>query len=369
MFRSCLTLLALLAAFGVAQVDSYGQDGTPWNDFLRKHADVSALFAASLSQGGNYPGAADFFTEALRLLPGEERWDARRAEYARRLVAAAEGLETVENLSLEDRRYLMEAAAEFTREARVKPPAEALGFHPLGLHTISIPKVEFSGTPFLEALDQIERWSREFDPDGVGLKIEIEEGIKLTPNLGKMMITLRLPEVTLAEALRYTCTLAQTKYTVEDQSVRVEMISSRSSELPSYHIPVEGSAFAPLSGSVKSHLEERGFSFLQGGGAYYDHGKRELFVKARESQIPGMVLWLRIEGTLRDEEDVHRRGLARMARAEAYGLENLTAASESRYREALGYFVWLEENHKDVRLAEISERIAELRERLRALSP
>ena len=357
--------IVLLVFIGTWRLDGGGDTAekqAELNRVLRKHADASALFAASLSRYGNHPGAVDFFTEALCLLPGDERWATRRAEYTRRLAGALEDLGKVNDLDVEDRRYLMEAAAEFTKEPPKKPPVGPVGLHPLRLQTILIPKIEFREIPFLEALGQIEQWSREFDPDGMGLEIEIEEDIKLAPDLRKATITLRLSQVALAEALRYTCSLAQMRYTIEEQSVRVERISYPLTDLPNFFMPVDGSAFSPVSGNVKGHFEERGFSFPQGGGAVYDHEKRELFVKTLESQIPGIVLWMRREGTLQDEEDVYRRGLARIARADAYRMDNLTAASEDRYREALGYFVWLEKKREDFKTYEVSDAIKILRD-------
>ena len=339
-----LALSALMFTVPLGGEDSSLESVARWNGFLREQADVSALFAAGLSEDQNHPGALDFFTEALLLLPEGERWDVRRAEYTRRLGKAVEALENIKGIESEDRRYLREAAEEFTKRPSKKRPGEAVGFHPLRLKTIIVPKIEFKDTPFLDALDQIENWSRELDPEGVGLDINVEEGIMSAPDSQKVAIFLRLYDVPLDEALRYTCSLAQTRYMIEDHSIRVERITSHSSELPTFSIPVEGPAFAPVSGNVKGHLEERGFSFPHSGSAVYSHEKRELFVKVLESQIPGIVLWLRREGALRDEEDVYLRGIARIARAKAYEKETLLAASENRYREALGYFAWLEKN-------------------------
>lgn len=334
---------------------------------LRQWSDDRAFFAMGLAEKEDDPGAVDFFTEALRLLPEDDKWDARRAEYAHQLAEVVKGLERIEGLEPEDRQHLMAAAEAFTRGSR----SNVAGFHPLRLKTIIIPKVEFIDTPFSEALDQIAKWSRDFDPEGVGIEIERKFAIAGAPfAIGEAPIFLRLSNVPLEEALRYTCSLAEARYVIGDQSVLVEPRTAPPlTELPSYLIRVEAPLVTPLNGDARSSLEERGFSFPQGGGAIYVPGEGALFVKVKEEQLPGIVLWLRAEETFRDKAAVYRQGIARMARAEVYAKENLMAASEDRIREALGCFVWLERNHKDFRSTEIRERIAELRKRLRHASP
>lgn len=106
------------------------------------------------------------------------------------------------------------------------------------IREIIIPSVEFSETPLQEALAQLEKDSETFDPDGEGIRISVEtleeftndsrtegdtfgfeageggNGVLSTP------VTLRLSNVPLSEALRYTFALAQLRYHVSPGIVK-----------------------------------------------------------------------------------------------------------------------------------------------------
>ena len=91
-----------------------------------------------------------------------------------------------------------------------------------------IPLVEFRDTPFRDALEFIQQKSVELDPTtddpekrGINLILDAD-GSNQYP--GDIRITLRLSNVPLAEALRYTTALAQTETSVEPHAVVIRPI-------------------------------------------------------------------------------------------------------------------------------------------------
>ncbi len=117
------------------------------------------------------------------------------------------------------------------------------------LKEIVLPEVRFDNTPLSEALAQLEAKSRELDPtapvDGLkGLNIVMRAG-QSGDNLGiegettdgenvpveDTPITLKLTDVPLSEALRYTTELARLKYKVEPHAVAVVPVTELSDDL------------------------------------------------------------------------------------------------------------------------------------------
>ena len=110
------------------------------------------------------------------------------------------------------------------------------------LRSIIVPNVEFEDMPLRDALAYLEEQARRADPTGEGVDIEslvpIGSGSENMPGfegtaapLGDTQITLKLSNVPLSEALRYTTALANLKYQVTATGVNVLPISTPDSEL------------------------------------------------------------------------------------------------------------------------------------------
>lgn len=103
--------------------------------------------------------------------------------------------------------------------------------------TIIIPKINFTDTPLLEAIEVLNEAAVEYDKSlpasQRGVKIRfVESRIKGVENV---RITLRLGNVTLDEAIRYTAALANCEYTFKGDTVEIGTF------LKSGHAEVDGS--------------------------------------------------------------------------------------------------------------------------------
>lgn len=90
------------------------------------------------------------------------------------------------------------------------------------LKSIILPSLEFQETPLEDALSFLQQRSVELDPDpdvaakGVNLVVDVGENYE---EIAETPITLRLSNVPLAEALRYTTALARLEYDTEPHAV------------------------------------------------------------------------------------------------------------------------------------------------------
>lgn len=85
------------------------------------------------------------------------------------------------------------------------------------LKSIAIPNIEFKDTPFQDALDFLQTRSSELDTQSAenrGINI-----INSAPSANEARITMRLTNVPLVEAIRYTTALAQVSYRVDENAV------------------------------------------------------------------------------------------------------------------------------------------------------
>ncbi|MDF1656937.1 MAG: type II and III secretion system protein, partial [Verrucomicrobiales bacterium] len=216
------------------------------------------------------------------------------------------------------------------------------------LKTIIMPSVEFVDTPLKDALDFIQTRSveldvNETDPARKGVNIVLDSGIlsggggaaPAAPagddggfgfsgggggvvdagggGVADTRITLRLSNVPLAEALRYTTALAQLKYKVEQNAVLVVPLSTPDQDLftVNYTVPPTflstaqdgggggggaaadpfadpvdgaGSAFSARK-SAKEVLESFGITFGTGATAFYAPASSTLVVTNTQDQL------------------------------------------------------------------------------------
>jgi general secretion pathway protein D len=222
------------------------------------------------------------------------------------------------------------------------------------LKTIVLPSVEFADTPLRDAIDFLQQRSVEMDvneanPARKGINILIDAGggggggaggapaaAPAAPadggfgfegggapaamaggggGVGETRISLRLSNVPLAEALRYTASLAQLKYKVEPFAVKVVPISTPDADLftnvyvvPPTFLSTDGGGggggggaaaadpFAdPVAAgggagpgsrrSAKEILESAGISFAGGASAIYNKSTSQLIVRNTSDQM------------------------------------------------------------------------------------
>ena len=201
------------------------------------------------------------------------------------------------------------------------------------LKTIILPSVEFADTPLKDALDFLQQRSveldiNEADPAKKGINIVLDVGLTgdggfgneggadTKPEgggVGDTPITLRLTNVPIGEALRYTTSLAQLKYKVEPHAIVVVPLSTPDADLftnvyivpptflsvsePSensgaaaadpFADPVEagGGGLAGSRPTAKSILEDAGITFGPGATAIYNPSTGQLIVKNTQDQM------------------------------------------------------------------------------------
>lgn len=220
------------------------------------------------------------------------------------------------------------------------------------LKTIVLSSVEFSDTPLKDALDFLQQRSVELDvnepdPAKKGVNIILDAGNSLVPGggaaapaapaadgafafegagggggaagggggVGDTLITLRLSSVPLAEALRYTTSLAQLKYKVEPFAVKVVPLSQPVDEMFTnvYVVPPTflsadaggagggggGAAADPFAEpaaaggggaalgrrGAKEILESAGITFGAGSSAIYNAATSQLIVRNTQDQM------------------------------------------------------------------------------------
>jgi len=217
------------------------------------------------------------------------------------------------------------------------------------LKTIILPSVEFADTPLRDALEFLQQRSVELDmtetnPGKKGINIILDEGsfggsAAAAPaaapagdgfgfegggaaaasggggGIGDTRITLRLGNVPLAEALRYTTSLAQLKYKVEAHAVVVVPLSTPDADLftnvyvvpptflsmgssgggggggaaaaDPFAAPVEagGGGLVGRRQNAKEILEGAGITFGTGASAIYNPATSQLIVRNTQDQI------------------------------------------------------------------------------------
>ncbi len=90
-----------------------------------------------------------------------------------------------------------------------------------------VPLVEFAETPFGDALAFLRRRSIELDPAGAGINFVV-----MTPELRTRAVTLRLREVPLGEALRYTTMLVGADFAITPYAVTIRELAKGQTSRP-----------------------------------------------------------------------------------------------------------------------------------------
>ena len=208
--------------------------------------------------------------------------------------------------------FLREIADEWEMPTPDSMSTASISVRENKLKSIRIASIEFSETPLKDALEFLQQKSVELDfnePDPAKKGINII--LQGAGEVANSPITLRLSNVPLGEALRYTASLAQLKYKVEPYAVLVVPLSAPDAELytNTYTVPptflsaagTQGNGsppvadpFAPPAGgaptiqgkmTAKDVLEKAGVSFGPGASAIYNPTTSQLIVRAPPDQL------------------------------------------------------------------------------------
>ncbi|GEM_PF-1857079 len=156
------------------------------------------------------------------------------------------------------------------------------------LKKIVIPSIEFRDTPLNDAIAFLAMKSVELDDTTADPK---KKGVNIIINADKntdALITLRLTNVSLAEALKYITSLAGLTYRVDEQAVVIEeKAPAPSGDLYTEAIGISGEAialFRPVK-DAKKFLESFGIRFGQGATAIYNQGQSKLIVRNTKGEL------------------------------------------------------------------------------------
>ncbi|MEM7011701.1 MAG: M56 family metallopeptidase, partial [Verrucomicrobiota bacterium] len=166
------------------------------------------------------------------------------------------------------------------------------------LQNIVIPSVEFVDTPLSDALQFLVKMSAELDDD----PDPAQRGINLIlrdSDAANKALTLKLSNVPVGEALRYTAQLSKLKMTIEKHSVvlsgEVEEANRDDGNLlftEVYRVPPElGRAMKDLG--AKAMLKEDGILFPEGCSAIYNPTTQQLIVRNTKDNHQLIQAWIR----------------------------------------------------------------------------
>jgi len=151
-----------------------------------------------------------------------------------------------------------------------------------------LPSVQFNDTPLSDAIEFLAMKSIELDET---TEDQNKKGINIVINASKgtdALITLWLTNVPLAEAIRYTTSLAGLTYRVDEQAVVIEeKAPAPSGDLYTEAIGISGEAialFRPVK-DAKKFLESFGIRFSQGAAAIYNQGQSKLIVRNTKGEL------------------------------------------------------------------------------------
>ena len=93
------------------------------------------------------------------------------------------------------------------------------------LDSIIIPEIRFKDTPVREAFAFLAKQSKEHDKSNVPNERGVQIILKVDSSTDDILINLDLENMSLREALRYTCMLSGLKFQADDRVVIVAMQS------------------------------------------------------------------------------------------------------------------------------------------------
>lgn len=175
----------------------------------------------------------------------------------------------------------------FVENAQPKPPStDTLDGK---LKAVIVPSVEFEKLPFKDAMEYLVEAANNLDPDGKKLNVIIGQGVD-----ADVQVNLKLTNVPLREAIRYTSALARATFQVGEDAV---MITPVKIELFTnvYAIPMEVFANSLRERGVpdaRGWLGSFGFEVLEGESAIYNSTTGQLIVRATKEHQAIIKEWV-----------------------------------------------------------------------------
>lgn len=154
------------------------------------------------------------------------------------------------------------------------------------LQSIIIPEVDFGGVNISSIVRQLNRRSRECDPEGKGINL-----IYSPSDNDVQEVTLNFTNMPIGEIIRYLCQYANLKYKVEDKAVRIA--SQGIDDMDTRYFKMRAAVYARLSNQKAKPREKKssgggndGLDLGLGTGEDFgeDIAKGSVDEKARDSQ-------------------------------------------------------------------------------------
>ncbi|MEO0448421.1 MAG: hypothetical protein AAF191_20345 [Verrucomicrobiota bacterium] len=190
-----------------------------------------------------------------------------------------------------------------------------------------ISSINFQGLPLTEAIDHL---AKQLNPTGEGQRV-ITISILGAAEANHPMDTeihLRLTNVSVAKALRYTTALAERTYTItEEGNITIAPKSAPDGDLVTNAFFLHGdflSSGGKAYESAKNRLEEHGIEFPTGASAIFVEKRNKLIIRNTKRQMDAVEAFLQ-------KEDLQRAALLKeiIARWEEPQNPSLTALEET----------------------------------------
>lgn len=237
-------------------------------------------------------------------------------------------------------------------------------FDPSILKTLIIPSVDFQSVSLRDALEQLEAISVDIDPKGVGAPIRL----MVDDEAAKTQITLRLTNVPLTEALRYTSSLASLEFEANHEGVIVFSPVSRkpSQLLYTNAYPVSLSFFPPGVGA-KEFLEQIGIEFGTGASAVFNRSNLTLIMRNTEAENQKLERSLNVISSSSDPNDLWYHAFLLIKAAEESEQDGETGQAWQKMAFALPIFRYLSIRFPDYQKELVQARIKICEERITEL--
>lgn len=257
---------------------------TPQEREQVRTADEFAVKAAELAGQESFNEAAEYYRRSLQLLPELPHTESRRRQYQEKAWALADRVSSSKD------ELLNAIETQWEKPAPSRPEMDP------ALSRVVIPEVDFRETPLVDTIAFLQETVAEQLQDGPEGSVK-RVSISLAGDLSSdTPITLRLTNVPLAEALRYTASLGQAEVqVVAGDKLRLTKIVKPEGSLyvNVYRIPVY--VFNRLSGDSKtgkSMVEALGISLEEpGSSAIYNEEKERLILRHRREAIEKFEEW------------------------------------------------------------------------------
>lgn len=310
-----------------------------------KKADELALRSKQLVEQGLLEEALGKLTHSLDALPFSPLTASRRSSYVDRLNRI--------------KVLLKEEAAPSPRDTPIQG-----SFDPEILKTLIIPEVNFESIPLQEALKKLETISSEIDPKGVGAPIQL----MVDADQSEALITLKLSRVPLAEAIRFTTSLARLNYRVTQEGVIVLDVNDPSSTnnliTNAYHVSED---FFPRGVDAKKFLETIGIQFDTGASALFKSDDSTIIMRNLEGENDKLELFLKIISSSSDPNDLYYQTFLLTKEAREFEKNGETQKALEKFFSVFSLYQYLTIRFPDFHKALIENKTQVSKEKLIAL--